>query len=59
MDVFYEDKTGGRMLVHEYARSALGVGLELEAKRFNITMKDEIPMLTTERAYTSPIWYAP
>ena len=30
-----------------------------EAKRFNLTMKDEIPMLTTERAYTSPIWYTP
>jgi hypothetical protein len=30
-----------------------------EAKRFGITMKDEIPMVTTERAYTSPIWYTP
>jgi hypothetical protein len=30
-----------------------------EAKRFNISMKDEIPMVTTERAYTSPIWYSP
>ena len=30
-----------------------------EAKRFNIDMKDEIPMVTTERAYTSPIWYTP
>jgi hypothetical protein len=30
-----------------------------EAKRFGITMKPEIPMTTTERAYTSPIWYTP
>ena len=30
-----------------------------EAKRFRITMKEEIPMVTVERAYTSPIWYTP
>ena len=30
-----------------------------EAKRFGITMKEEIPMVTVERAYTSPIWYTP
>ena len=30
-----------------------------EAKRFGIKMKDEIPMITIERAYTSPIWYTP
>jgi len=30
-----------------------------EAKRFGITMKDEIPLVTIERAYTSPIWYTP
>jgi hypothetical protein len=30
-----------------------------EAKRFERTMKDEIPMVTVERAYTSPIWYTP
>jgi hypothetical protein len=30
-----------------------------EAKRFGIKMKDEIPMVTVERAYTSPIWYTP
>jgi hypothetical protein len=30
-----------------------------EAKRFDITLKDEIPMVTVERAYTSPIWYTP
>ena len=30
-----------------------------EAKRFNIDMKKEIPMVTVERAYTSPIWYTP
>jgi hypothetical protein len=30
-----------------------------EAKRFGITMKAEIPMITIERAYTSPIWYTP
>jgi Protein of unknown function (DUF3604) len=30
-----------------------------EAKRFQVDMSDEVPMTTTERAYTSPIWYAP
>jgi hypothetical protein len=30
-----------------------------EAKRFGITMPPEVPMTTQERAYTSPIWYAP
>ena len=30
-----------------------------EAKRFGVTMPDDVPMVTQERAYTSPIWYAP
>ena len=30
-----------------------------EAKRFNVKMPKEVPMITQERAYTSPIWYAP
>jgi len=30
-----------------------------EAKRFGITLPDEVPMITQERAYTSPIWYTP
>jgi hypothetical protein len=30
-----------------------------EAKRFNIEMPPEVPMTAQERAYTSPIWYAP
>ena len=30
-----------------------------EAKRFGIKMKDEIPRVSYERAYTSPIWYTP
>jgi hypothetical protein len=30
-----------------------------DAKRFGITMPPEAPMVTQERAYTSPIWYVP
>ncbi|MGI9367237.1 MAG: DUF3604 domain-containing protein [Ruegeria sp.] len=30
-----------------------------EAKRFDVQMDSEVPMTTTERAYTSPIWYTP
>lgn len=30
-----------------------------DAKRFNEKMPKHIPMITTERAYTSPIWYTP
>ena len=30
-----------------------------EAKRFGVTMPSEVPMITQERAYTSPIWYTP
>jgi len=30
-----------------------------EAKRFGIRMDPKIPLITTERAYTSPIWYTP
>ena len=30
-----------------------------EAKRYGITMPVEVAMTTQERAYTSPIWYAP
>jgi hypothetical protein len=30
-----------------------------EAKRFGITMSDDVPMITQERAYTSPIWFTP
>ena len=30
-----------------------------EAKRYGIKMPPEVPMITQERAYTSPIWYTP
>jgi len=30
-----------------------------DAKRYGITMGPEVPMVTQERAYTSPIWYSP
>ncbi len=30
-----------------------------DAKRFGVQMPDEAEMTTTERAYTSPIWYTP
>ncbi len=30
-----------------------------DAARFGVTMDDGVPMVTQERAYTSPIWYSP
>ncbi|HUS96496.1 MAG TPA: DUF3604 domain-containing protein, partial [Hyphomicrobiaceae bacterium] len=30
-----------------------------EAMRFGVKMSENVPMITTERAYTSPIWYTP
>jgi hypothetical protein len=30
-----------------------------DAKRFNVKMDPKVPMITQERAYTSPIWYTP
>ena len=30
-----------------------------DAKRFKVKMAPEVPMITQERAYTSPIWYTP
>jgi hypothetical protein len=30
-----------------------------DAKRFGIKMTPEVTMITTERAYTSPIWFTP
>ncbi|MFK7731102.1 MAG: DUF3604 domain-containing protein [Pseudomonadales bacterium] len=30
-----------------------------DAVRFDVEMSDEVPMITQERAYTSPIWYQP
>jgi hypothetical protein len=30
-----------------------------DAKRYGVSMSDAVPMITQERAYTSPIWYTP
>ena len=30
-----------------------------DAARFGVTMEEKVPMVTQERAYTSPIWYSP
>jgi hypothetical protein len=30
-----------------------------DAKRFGVTMPEDVPMFGQERAYTSPIWYTP
>ena len=30
-----------------------------DAKRFGITMPDDVKMVVQDRAYTSPIWYTP
>ncbi|MEE8124424.1 MAG: DUF3604 domain-containing protein [Nitrospirales bacterium] len=30
-----------------------------DAKHYNVKMSPEVPMITQERAYTSPIWYNP
>ena len=30
-----------------------------DAKRFGDVMPEHVPMITQERAYTSPIWYTP
>jgi hypothetical protein len=35
------------------------MGFFPDAKRFGVTMPPEVPMVGQERAYTSPIWYAP
>jgi len=35
------------------------LGRLADAKRFNIQMPKDLRMTTTERAYTSPIWYTP
>ena len=32
---------------------------DYDAKRYGVKMSDDIPMITQERAYTSPIWYTP
>jgi hypothetical protein len=33
--------------------------IAFDAYRYNVKVPDESPLITTERAYTSPIWYTP
>jgi hypothetical protein len=33
--------------------------LIVNGKRYELTLSEEVPMITQERAYTSPIWYTP
>ena len=63
LDAFYASV---EQLLHPELRGlpiAVGGGVVLaasyEAKRFGVTMPSEVPMVTQERAYTSPIWYTP
>jgi hypothetical protein len=60
-------KKTNEMLPHEYARSALKIGLQIEERPGVNPFKFEtiasglegVPPTQQERAYTSPIWYTP
>jgi hypothetical protein len=40
-------------------RHRQGARTAYDAKRYGITMPDDVPMITLERAHNSPIWYTP